>query len=184
MRPSFLPFTCHKTLCIEGLGIVWWRNLCFRKTQEPAFFEWGKCHAMPTLERLTVLLYSCSSNALTINACRRALLPRQGYQQYHYSWSSIMETCAQSSILCRPPMESVTDDNSSTATAKEMGLEVDSRQLIPDWTDLPEELSVVRDLIKCRCNPEKGSHWRCKCVNALLPCTELCMRKGECKRDD
>ena len=39
-----------------------------------------------------------------------------------------METCAQSSILCRPTMESVTDDNSSTAT----GLEVDSGQLIPD----------------------------------------------------
>ena len=43
-----------------------------------------------------------------------------------------METCAQSSMLCRPTMESVTDDNSSTATAKEMGLEVDSGQLIPD----------------------------------------------------
>ena len=87
------------------------------------------CHADPRAIDSTALqlLRECSDDE-----CRRALLLRQGYQQYHYSRSSIMETCAQSSILCRPTMESVTDDNSSTATAKEMGLEVDSGQLIPD----------------------------------------------------
>ena len=35
-----------------------------------------------------------------------------------------MKICAQSSILCRPRMESVLDGNSSAATAKGLGLEV------------------------------------------------------------
>ena len=95
-----------------------------------------------------------------------------------------MEKCAQSSILCRSHMGSVLDGNSTSATAEEWGWKYDSGKLIPDWTDLLEASSAVLDLIKCRCNPEKGCHGRCKCVNALLPCTELCMCKGECEQDD
>ena len=34
------------------------------------------------------------------------------------------------------------------------GWKYDSGKSIPDWTDLPEASSAVRDLIKCRCNPE------------------------------
>ena len=67
---------------------------------------------------------------------------------------------------------------------EEWGLKCDSGKSIPDWTDLPEASSAVLDLTKCGCNHEKGCHGRCKCVNALLPCTELCMCKGECERDD
>ena len=69
---------------------------------------------------------------------------------------------------------------------EEWGWKYDSGKSIPYWTDLPKASSAVRDLIKFRCNPEKGCHGRCKCVNALPPpsCTELCMCKGECERDD
>ena len=67
---------------------------------------------------------------------------------------------------------------------EEWGWKYDSGKLIPDGADLPEASSAVRDLVKCRCNPEKGCHGRCKCVNALPSCSELCMHKGECERDD
>ena len=66
----------------------------------------------------------------------------------------------------------------------EWGWKYDSGKLILDRTDLPEALSAVNELIKCSCNPDKGYHGRYKFVNAMLPCTELCMCKGECDRDD
>ena len=69
-------------------------------------------------------------------------------------------------------------------TPEEWDWKYDSGNLIPDWTDLLEASSAVRDLIKCRCNPEIGCHGRCKYVDALLLCTQLCMCKGECERDD
>ena len=40
-------------------------------------------------------------------------------------------------------------------------------------TDLREASSAVRGLIKCSCNPEKGCHGRCKCVNALNEMIEV-----------
>ena len=49
-------------------------------------------------------------------------------------------------------MGPVLDGNSSTAIDRGMGWKYDSGKLIPDWTDLPEASSAVRDLIKCRCN--------------------------------
>ena len=95
-----------------------------------------------------------------------------------------METCGQSSILCRPHMGSVLDGISRTATARGMSWKYDSGKLIADWIDFPEASSAVHDLIKCRCNPDKGCHRRCKCVNAPLPCTELCMCQAECEHEE
>ena len=141
--------------------------------------------AVPTLERFTVLLYSRSSNALTANECSRGLfcqgstidniLPtgaalwkhglRAVYYEGHVWGLSLM------AIQVLPPPE-------------EWGWKYDSGKSIPYWTDLPETSSAVRGLIKFRCNPEKGCRGRCKCVNALPLCTELCMCKAECERDD
>ena len=54
----------------------------------------------------------------------------------------------------------------------------------PHWTELPEASIAIRDLVRCRCNPEKGCKGRCKCLSAELPCTELCLCNGDCERDD
>ena len=51
-----------------------------------------------------------------------------------------------------------------------------------DWSDLPEAALGIRDLVKCGCNPDKGCHGHCKCISTGLPCTELCLCKGECER--
>ena len=40
-------------------------------------------------------------------------------------------------------------------------------------------LLQLRDLVRCRCNPEKGCKGRCKSLSAELPCTELCLCKGD-----
>ena len=54
---------------------------------------------------------------------------------------------------------------------------------ITDWTDLPDVALGIQDLIRCSCNPQKGCKERCKCVQSKLPCTELCVCKGDCERD-
>ena len=52
----------------------------------------------------------------------------------------------------------------------------DSGKSITDWTDLPEASSAVCDLIKRRCNPEKGFHGRC--VNACSLVLNCVCAKG------
>ena len=49
----------------------------------------------------------------------------------------------------------------------------------PLWTKMPEASKVIRQLVKCKCNPAKGCTGRCTCIKADLPCTEL----GTCNVD-
>ena len=53
------------------------------------------------------------------------------------------------------------------------GWKLQSGNDLPTWTDLPEASIAIRDLINCKCNPEKGCKRACKCDIAQLPCTEL-----------
>ena len=108
--------------------------------------------AMPTLERFTVLLYSRSSNALITNECRWELFSQGKAINNIPPTGAVLWKRAPRSILCRPRVGSVLDGNSSTAIDRGMGWKYDSGKLIPDWTDLPEASSAVRDLIKCKCN--------------------------------
>ena len=108
--------------------------------------------AMPTLERFTVLLYSRSSNALITNECRWELFSQGKAINNIPPTGAVLWKRAPRSILCRPRVGSVLDGNSSTAIDRGMGWKYDSGKLTPDWTDLPEASSDVRDLIKCRCN--------------------------------
>ena len=108
--------------------------------------------AMPTLERFTVLLYSRSSNALITNECRWELFSQGKAINNIPPTGAVLWKRAPRSTLCRPRVGSVLDGNSSTAIDRGMGWKYDSGKLIPDWTDLPEASSAVRDLIKCRCN--------------------------------
>ena len=108
--------------------------------------------AMPTLERFTVLLYSRSSNALITNECRWELFSQGKAINNIPPTGAVLWKRAPRSILCRPRVGSGLDGNSSTAIDRGMGWKYDSGKLIPDWTDLPEASSAVRDLIKCRCN--------------------------------
>ena len=53
----------------------------------------------------------------------------------------------------------------------------------PLWTKLPEASKVIRQLVKCKCNPENGCTGRCTCIKADLPCTELCKCSRDCERN-
>ena len=39
------------------------------------------------------------------------------------------------------------------------------------WTELPEASQICRELIRCSC--KKGCRSRCKCVKAVLQCTNV-----------
>ena len=134
---------------------------------------------MSTLEWFTVLFYSRSFNALTVHECRKELfyqhrainnIPLTGAALWKYGltaayYAGHMWNQSLMAIELLPPPE-------------KWGWNYDSGKLIPHCADLLEVSSAVSDLIKCRGNPEKGSHWRWKCVNALLPCNELRMCKA------
>ena len=141
--------------------------------------------AMPILERFTVLLYSRSSNALTTNECRRELfcqgrsidnIPPTGAAL----WKHVLRAAYYAGYVWSQSLVPI----QVLPSPEDWGWKLEDSSYIPEWTDLPEASIGVRALIKCKCNPEKGCRGRCKCLNAHLPCTELCLSKGECERDE
>ena len=121
--------------------------------------------AMPTINRFTVLLYNKTSNCLTTNECRRELF------------------CQGREIDKIPPTEE-TIPKKELPFPEELGWKFQDGKYTPNWNELPEASIAIRDLVRCRCNPKKGCKCRFKCLSTDLPCTELCLCKGDCERYD
>ena len=62
------------------------------------------------------------------------------------------------------------------------GWKMDNSKLVPNWTKLPEASKACRQLIKCKCSVKGRCKFKCKCKIEKLPCTELCLCKGECDK--
>ena len=58
--------------------------------------------------------------------------------------------------------------------SEDWGWKMVGETYFPHWTDFAEAAIAIRELIKYRCNPEKGCNRRCKCFRAELKCTQLC----------
>ena len=54
---------------------------------------------------------------------------------------------------------------------------------ISDSNNLSDAALGIQDLVRCSCNPQKECKGCCKCVKSELPCTELCVCKGDCEKD-
>ena len=134
--------------------------------------------AMPTINPLTVLLYYKTSNSLTKNECRRELFcqgretdkipPKEAALWKH--------TCKSSYIAGYDWIQS-TIPKKELPSPEEWGWKFQDGKYTPHWTELPEASIAIRDLVRYRCNPEKGCKGRCKCLYAALLYTELCLCK-------
>ena len=125
------------------------------------------------MEEIEVLLYSCASQLLTVNAARKQLFSYKNrkleikYFSFESSSISACETCIIPSRLYlgigsdsyNPSLPSPGDWSWKTNADEKWS---------PLWTTLPEASKQCRELIKCNC--KKG---HCKCRKANLKCTML-----------
>ena len=141
--------------------------------------------AMPTINRFTVLLYNKTSNSLTTNKCRRELFCQgREIDKIPPTEAALWEHACRSAYIAGYDWSQSTIPKKELPSPEEWGWKFQDGKYTPHWTELPEASVAIRDLVRCRCNPEKGCKGRCKCLSAELPCTELCLCKGDCERDD
>ena len=75
------------------------------------------------------------------------------------------------------------DQQQQLPSPEDWGQKIVGETYFPNWNDLAEAAIAFRQLIKFRCNPEKGCRRRRKCFRAELKCTELCRCNGDCEKD-
>ena len=139
--------------------------------------------ALPTLERFTVLLYNTKSNLLTTNECRRDLFCKGRMIDNIPPTSAALTNHVHRAAYiaghvwgqCLVPMQNL-------PSPEDWGWRFVMNKLVPNWTSLPEASHAMRELIRCGCKAGNRCTRRCKCVSADLPCTELCLCKGDCER--
>jgi len=141
------------------------------------------CRSMPVIERFVALMYKRTTNCLTVNEARRELFVKDGRDlnyipptaaalfQHVLRASFVAGHVWHQSLVSRPVLPKLED----------WGWKLNNGMPVPHWTELPEASSVVRELVKCGCNPVKGCSGRCNCLKADLMCTELCKCNGECE---
>ena len=141
-------------------------------------------NAMPTLERFTVLLYSRTSNVLTTNECPREVFCHgRSIDNIPPTGAALLKLVLRSAYIAGYVLGQFMIAHQRLPSPEVWGWKYESSNYIPIWTDLPEASIAIRDLIKCKCNPELGCKQLCECNIAHLSCTELCRCKGDCERD-
>ena len=141
-------------------------------------------NATSLLERFVILLYERTSSMTEVNAARRDLFCKgRPMDRIPPTKAALLKHIMRASYIAGHVWGSMLDGIQNLPDPTNWGWKLDeSGKYRIDWSDLPEAALGIRDLVKCGCNPDKGCHGRCKCISTGLPCTELCLCKGECER--
>jgi len=183
---------CDTVSSFSGIGkkTVWdvWRSLpslntlfsCLSHTPEAITDEY-----MEQIERFVVLLYSRTSQLLTVNAARKQLFsygnrklenlpPSRAALHQHVKRASFQAGYIWGQALIASP---------SLPSPGDWGWQknVDGKWT-PLWTTLSEASKECRELIKCNC--KKHCRGNCKCHKANLKCTMLCYCGGQCTEQE
>ena len=165
-----------------------WKTCIFFDEATPVFMKLSHQptiedvkNTMPSINRFTVLLYNRTSNSLITNECRRELFC-QGTEidKIPPTEAALWKHTCRSACIAGYDWSQSTIPKKELPSPEEWGWKIQDGKYTPHWTELPESSIAIRDLVRCRCNPEKGCKGCCKCQSAELPFTELCLCKGDC----
>jgi len=175
------------SFCRIGKKTVWdtwrWRSLpslttvfgCLSHTPEAI-----SDNHMKEIERFVVLLYSHTSQILTVNTARKQLFsygnrklenlpPSRAALYQHVKHASFQAGYSIFALIANPALP--------IASPGDWGWKKDADgRWTPLWTTLSEASKQCRELIKCNCKKHCFGH--CKCRKANLKCTMLCYCSG------
>ena len=186
---------CDVTSSMVGIGkkTAWNAWISFPKvtdtmielTENPSELNENSEH-MQVLERFTVLMYSKTCNAETVNEARQRLfthnlkslenIPPTKAALYQHTRRVVLVTSfiwhrALNRQLCLPTFDGY-------------GWEWNERtqSWVPYWTKLEDVSSACALMLHCGCT--KSCAGNCKCSKVGLRCTPLCKCEGGCERND
>ena len=141
---------------------------------------------MKQLERFTVIMYSRSCSATSVDEARLQLfshgsrtleaLPPNKAALYQHVKRAILQTCffGKQSVSSQQVIPDIA----------EWGWKLDDKvkQWAPFWTDLPDAISACSLLLHF--GYQKECQGNCNCAKAGLRCTSLCKCDGGCINND
>ena len=140
---------------------------------------------MPMLERFVILMYDRTSNCLDVNSCRCDLFVKKGraMEALPPTFDALLQHSFHAAYQAGHFWRKSFTQQQQLPSPEDWGWKMVGEMYFPHWTDFAEAAIAIRELIKCRCNPEKGCNRRCKCFRAELKCTQLCRSNDDCERD-
>ena len=155
----------------------------------PVFEMLSKCPQsitesnMNTIERYAVLIYDKLCKENSVNAARRSLVARgRTVDRIPPTQAALIEHTKRAAYQAGHIWGNTIIPSPELPETIMWGWKLDNSKLVPDWTPLPEASKACRQLIKCKCAPKGRCKVRCRCKIEKLPCTELCLCKGECEK--
>ena len=136
------------------------------------------------LEWFVVLMYDLMSNCLDVNSCCHDLFVKKGQvmEALPPTFATFLQHSFQAAYQAGHVWRQSLDQQQQLPSPEDWGWKMVEETYFPHWTDLAEAAIAIRELIKCRCNLDKGCSRRCKCFRVELKCTELCRCNGDCER--
>ena len=178
------------SFCGIGKKTVWdvWRSLpslkilfgCLSHTPEAITDDY-----MEEIERYVVLLYSRTSQLLTVNAARKQLFSygNRKLENLPPSRAALYQLVKRASFQAGYIWGQALIANPSLPSPGDWGWKKDADgKWTPLWTTLSEASKQCRELIKCNCKKFCLGH--CKCRKANLKCTMLCYCSGQCTEQE
>ena len=141
--------------------------------------------AMPMLERFVILMYDRTNNCLDVNSCCCDLFVKKGraMEALPPTFDAILQHSFHAAYQAGHVWRKSFTQQQQLPSPEDWGWKMVGETYFPHWTDFAEAAIAIRELIKCRCNPENGCNRRCKCFRAELKCTQLCRSNDDCERD-
>jgi hypothetical protein len=141
---------------------------------------------MKLIERFTVLMYSKSCSAATVNEARLLLFSHGlcGLDAIPPTQAALFEHVKRSLLQAAFIWKQSTTAQQSIPSSDKWGWELDpdKNQWMPFWTKLADASKACALLLHCGCT--KACRGNCKCSRAGLRCTTLCGCEGGCNNND
>ena len=135
------------------------------------------------IERFTVLLYQKTSELTSVNDLRKQLFSHNRKIENIPPTAKALEQHAKRATYVAGFIWGQTLKAHQVAPSPEQWgwIKDPLGSLTPNWTTLPEASKACKELLKCGCRTRCIKRW-CKCVQANMPCTDLCTGcSGQCE---
>lgn len=140
------------------------------------------CDEFAVLERLIILVHDKKSISLEVKTARRLLFAKTARQIDHIppTKEALLQHCRRAVYQGGHTWNQADNPIPNLPSPSNWSWQQGNGQWKPLWTILPEASFTCQEL-KCQCKKDCKTK-RCKCKNAGIKCTALCLCKDTCSR--
>ena len=135
---------------------------------------------LPVVEQFVVLMYDRKSNCKRVNEARQQLFGRKSgrFESLPPTQAALIEHMKRAAFQSGHCWHQSLQAQQNLPAASDWGWRKVLNTWQPVWTTLPPVGEIASQLVSCKC--VKGCTKHCKCFQAKLACTALCLCNSMC----